>query len=250
MTKAETKKSSQIEFSFGNVDAIHDEILDASPDPNLEVIAAHSVEEEQTLREQVRDTDKDGTIFNADIHAVNKDGDPSVTPTGKFRKKRGSIVATKTVAAQTIQDEAAARAAGHLAADMMIGTAVVLLGDEWIPVGVTGEQEPIKFDEHSNLRRVFGEYFVAKNISDFPPGIALSIAVSSYAGARLAGGKETKSRLSEAWAWTSDKFKKWFGKEKADAPHDNSRDNGIRKDDTRKEPVRTEQKIKEGDNSP
>ena len=112
VTKAETKKSSQIEFSFGSVDAIHDEILDASPDPNLEVIAAHSVEEEQTLREQVRDTDKDGTIFNADIHAVNKDGDPSVTPTGKFRKKRGSIVATKTVAAQTVQDEAAARAAG------------------------------------------------------------------------------------------------------------------------------------------
>lgn len=242
MTKA-TKKP--IVFDFDSVDAVHDETLAQSPEANQDAIDAQAEEELETLREQAGNTDKDGTIFDADIHAVNAAGEPSVTPTGKFRKKRGSVVATKSAAAKTIQDEAAARAAGVLAADLMVGTSVALLGDEWIPLGESGEQEPIKYDEHSMLRKAFGDYFVAKNISDFPPGIALSIAVSSYAGARLAGGKETKSRLSKAWTWTSDKFKKLFKRGKKDAAHDNSRDNGVRKDDTGEVPVQSSEEAKQ-----
>lgn len=231
-----------VTFEFDSVDDVHDEILDASPEPNKEAIAAHAKQEKDALAVQASNADKAGTIFDSAIHAVDKDGEPSVTPLGKFRKKRGvSKVEAKTAAAQTIQDQAAARAAGQLAADMLVGSAVVLLGEEWIPVGLSGEQEPIKFDEHSNLRRAFGDYFVAKNIKDFPPGIALSIAVSSYAGARLAGGKETKSRLSKAWVWTSEKFTKMFSKGKKDAAHDNSGHNRVREDDAGKTDVQSEQ---------
>lgn len=225
-------KPKPIVFDFDSIDAVHDETLSQSPEANQDAIDAQAGEELETLRAEASNTDKDGTIFDADIHAVNKDGEPSVTPTGKFRKKRGSVVATKSAAEKTMQDELAARAAGYLAADLVVGTSIALLGDEWIPIGETGEQEPIKYDEHSMLRKAFGDYFVAKNISDFPPGIALSIALSSYAGARLAGGKETKSRLSKAWAWTSDKFKNLFKKGKKNAAHDSTRDNGVRKDDT------------------
>lgn len=237
----ETKKIQPIEFSFDDISESHDGILDDSPEANPEAIAAHAEEEKTKLREQANNIDKDGTFFDAKIHAVDKDGNASLTVLGKFRKKRGfSKVATQTPGAKIIQDQVAARAAGQLAADMVIGGAVALLGPEWIPIGEDGKQETLKFDEHSNLRRAFGDYFVAKNITDFPPGIALTIAMSSYAGARLAAGKETKSRLSKAWSWTSEKFNKLFSKAKENAAHADTRDNGIRKDDSRKEAVRKE----------
>lgn len=221
----------KLEFSFDSLEDSHDEILEQSPEPQRHAIDAHNEIEAEKLRGQNDNVDKDGTIFDPELHAVNKDGEPSLTPTGKFRKRRGSSkVSTQSEQAKNIHDEAAARAAGQLAADMMIGSCVTLLGEEWVPIGSKGTQEPLQFDEHTNLRRAFGEYFVAKGINDFPPGIMLSIALSSYAGARLAGGKETKTRLAKAKIWVSDMFGKL--RKKKNATQSNSGDNRVRQDDT------------------
>lgn len=234
------KKKTQIEKSdtkVTTVDSVHDSIQGESSEANQAAIDAKIAADTKQQKEKSSTADKDGVIFNPELHAVDKDGNPSLTSTGKFRKRRGiSKVAVKGEAEKTVQDEQAARAAGILCADMMIGSAVTLLGEEWVPIGSQGQQQPIKFDEHSNLRRAFGDYFVARGIKDFPPGIMLTIALTSYAAPRLVGGQETKTKLS--------KVKKWFGavikKVKGNATQSDSRDNGKRKNDISSEAVRPE----------
>ena len=241
MPKKETKAAKPIEFSFDSTDEVHEAIQDESSEANLAAIGAAQETETETAREHSTNTDSAGTLFNPELHAVDKEGNPSVTPLGKFRKKRGaSKVATQTDAAKQIADEQAARAAGMLCADMIVGSACTLLGPEWQPVGPDMKQAPIEFDEHANLRKAFGDYFVAKGISDFPPGIALTIAVSSYAGPRLAAGEETKSRLTKAKFWIGEKLENWKRKRKDNAAQSNRRDDGKRKDDNGKETMRNE----------
>lgn len=227
-------------FSFDSIEDAHENIQEGSSLPNEPAIEAHSDATIQKVKDAKGVKDSFGTVFDPALHAVNSEGEPSRTPLGKFRKRRGtSSVSTKNKALvaqqQTAEQKASARAAGTLAADMMIGSCVTLLGDEWIPVGTKEQKDAVKFDEHSNLRRSFADYFEARNISDFPPGIALSIAMTSYIMPRVVGGKETKSRLAKAKVWITEKYDNM--RKKKDAAQPDSGNNRERKDDVSKETV-------------
>jgi hypothetical protein len=242
MSNGEKTEASSEGFSFGSLEDVHETIQEDSPLPNLAAIEAQSASTVETAKAAEGHKDSLGVVFDPKIHAVNAQGEPSKTPLGKFRKRRGlSSVETQNKALiaqqQTAEQKAAARAAGQLAADLLIGSAVTILGNEWVPVGEGGKQEPAKFNEHENLRRAFGDYFVAKNISDFPPGIALSIAMTSYIMPRVVAGPETKSKLAKAKAWLVEKYENM---RKKDAAQPDSGDNRERKDDTGKKAVSDE----------
>jgi len=248
MTKQSKKSKQETQeetgFSFDSIDSVHDEILESSPDVNQAYIEGTEAAQAAASVAASDVKDSEGAVFNSELHAVNKDGEPSLTATGKFRKKRGAskVAITNTALAEQQKlekDRIAARAAGQLAADMLIGSSVTLLGDEWVPIGSKGTQEPIQFDEHSNLRRAFADYFEAKNISDFPPGIMLSIAVTSYAMPRLVAGKETKTRLAKMKIWIAERYNK-MKRSRKDAAQSHSRDNGKRKDNASKADVSQE----------
>ena len=228
-------KQEKINLPFDDLEDVHVQILDESSDATLSAVEHY--DEEQA--EQSTETDADGITFDPELHATDREGKPSLTPLGKFRKKRGaSKVATKSDAVKKAQDENAARAAGVLAADMMIIGCVNLLGPEWAPIGKEGEQAPVEFNEHDNLRRAFGDYFVARNISDFPPGIALTMALSSYAIPRFVGGKETKTRLAKVKIWFADKWNSVRRKRK-DAAQSSSGDDRKREKYTSEKDVST-----------
>lgn len=240
MSKDKTKDEN---FSFESIENAHETILEDSPLPNKPAIEAQADATATKIKDAKGNKDSFGTVFDPALHAVNVEGAPSRTPLGKFRKKRGTSSVSTTskalvAAQQTEQQKQAARAAGQLAADMMIGSCVTLLGEEWVPVttGVDKKAEPVKFDEHSNLRRSFADYFEAKNIRDFPPGIALSIAMTSYIMPRVIGGKETKSRLAKAKVWIAEKYAAM--RKKKDATQPDSGDNGERENDTSEKDVR------------
>ncbi len=221
-------------FSFDSVADVHDSIQDKSPAPNVAAIEAHGAAEVETIQAAAGVVDSKGVKFDATVHAVNADGEPSLTSLGKFRKKKGaSKVANTTGAVVAEQAKQNARAAGYLAADMMVHSSMMILGSEWAPIGSKDIQADAAYDEHGNLRRAFGDYFEAKGISDFPPGIALSIAVSGYILPRIAAGKETKTRLAKAKFWITDKFNGMKRKRK-DAAQSDTGNNGERKDDTSK----------------
>ncbi len=245
MTKNKQKPEDKTGFTFDSLESVHDEIQDESSAPNIPAIEASKVEVAGKVKAAAGTVDKKGVVFDPKLHAVNADGEPSLTPLGKFRKKRGasSISTTnKAIAEQQLsaENKAAARATGQLAADLFIGSCMQLLGDEWVPIGESGKQEMAKFNEHENLRRAFGDYCEAKNIHSMSPAMGLSIALSSYVAPRLMAGKETKTRLAKAKIWVSDKINAMKERKTKDAAQSNSRDNGKRKDDTSKTASETE----------
>jgi len=235
----ETEKQADNAFSFDKLDDIHEAIQDESSEPKQSAVDAAQAETVEQVKAAQGNTDSAGTVFDPKLHAVSGDGEPSITPSGKFRKRRGVSKVSMTNAGlqeqqQTAENKAAARAAGQLAADMLVGSAVTMLGDEWIPVGTSGDQEPIKFDEHANLRRAFGDYFEAKGIHDFPPGIALSIAMTSYIMPRVAAGPETKTKLAKAKIWLVEKFNSIKKGRENNATQPDSGNDRERKDDDSK----------------
>ncbi len=237
MTKHNENKDNKPAFTFDSLDVIHDEIQEDSSAPNVAAIEASQAATVEQAKIAQGKSDKAGIVFDPKIHAVNATGEPSLTPLGKFRKRRGTSTVSRTnkdliAQQQTVEQQAAARATGQLAADLLVGSCVTLLGTEWVPVGLDGKQEIAKFNEHENLRRAFGDYFVARNISNFPPSMALSIAVTSYMMPRLVAGKETKTRLAKAKIWVADKFNNWKKRDKKDAAQPDTRNDRERKDDT------------------
>jgi hypothetical protein len=239
--KDKTPESNSDPFNFDNLTAVHNELQEQSSDPNVEAIAAHTAKQVESVADKSEGrkpnsgtVDSTGASFDPSIHAVNAEGEPSVTPKGKFRKKRGvskSVISQTSDAVKAAQEqqqrENAARAAGRVAVDMSIQSLTMLLGPEWEPVQQNG------IDERQNLHNAFGDYFVAKDINDFPPGVALSIVCMAYALPRLTTGTETKTRLSKAKIWFNDKMKSMKRKRKNGAQSDSGND-GKRENDTSK----------------
>lgn len=235
MTKKETKPTDEIKFSFDDLGGVHDAIQVESSEPNENFIEQTTAEEVATAQAKTSgQTDKTGTAFDPELHAVDKDGNPSVTPLGKFRKKRGaSKVATVTQAQEAQTKIANAKAAASAAVDMSIQSLELLLGAEWTPVQQDG------LDERNNLKDATANYFIAKEINDFPPGVALSVVVMAYAMPRIVGGPETKTRLAKAKIWLSEKYNNVRKKKNAAQP--NSRNDRKRKDNDSEKVVQPEQ---------
>lgn len=234
-------------FTFDDLDSVQTAIQDESSEPNQAAIEAHLAEEPTDAQQPVITSsvsgqyDSEGTLFNAAIHAVDKDGNPSKTAKGKFRKKRGaSKVAQpqKTPDPSDLEKAQKARATGHLAADLFVMSAVQLGGEEWVPIGA--DQSLItadgKFNEHANLRKAFGDYFEAKGVADFPPGIAFSFALMSYMMPRFIGGQETKKKVGRVREWFYKTVAKYKArkKDKQDAPQSDSRNNRERENNAGK----------------
>ena len=222
MTKATKKESS---FSFDSISEVHDDIQEQSSAPNEAAVEAAAAVEVETVVEKSLNVDSEGTTFDPELHAVDKDGMPSVTPLGKFRKRRGaSKIKTQTAAQEYQQKINNATAAANAAVDMSIQSLQLLLGPEWEPIQQDGH------DERAALKAATTNYFIAKDINDFPPGVALAVVVTSYAMPRIVAGKETQTRLGKAKIWFAEKLNS-FKRKRKDAAQSNSRDDGKRKDD-------------------
>jgi hypothetical protein len=188
--------------------------------------------------------DKLGNAFDSAIHQTTKDGRPLVTKTGKLARRPGNkagsnghkskLVIPPTPGASTggpatpAPDAAAKSSAGRLlaaraAASTLISAGIWYGGDEWRPYKGTVEGRDI--DERQSLINAFDEYFAAKEIDDFPPGIALTITVWAYAAPRVTM-QGTANRTKSLWG----RFKLWLVKRKL--AKDENRKNALHNDRT------------------
>ena len=177
-------------------------------------------------------TNVHGERFDKAIHRADKNGDPLLTKTGRFRLKPGRKAGVDYSDAgpklnNPFQPSAEIDApeidpslsfAAQTAAEMYIQTGVILFGPEWLP-----ETERM---ERETLVSAFEQYFIAKGVIDIPPGVALAIALFGYAAPRF-HMPETQSRVQIAWIWLRSKFKR----KKDDATRANFRAYGLREDD-------------------
>lgn len=149
--------------------------------------------------------DSNGEAWNPDIHATGADGGGVKTAKGTWRKRRG--VGRSTVGAPTQRaagnpatvDDSQSRAAGVACAHSVFMMGRMVGGEEWAPRVDAERNEP------AMMEKAFGDYFVAKGYNDFPPGLALSMALFAYAGPRFTM-PVTQSRMVKFKQWAAAKW--------------------------------------------
>ena len=146
--------------------------------------------------------DADGNSFDPQLHQIDSEGNPKLTPTGKLRKKRKpakSTVAQVDIPVQASNQDARMAATASVEAIGMAGR--MLGGEEW--AFIRSVEHGI--DEKAAGIDAFTSYYNAKGVTDVPPGVLLAIWGLSYAGPRFAMPK-TKSRVRLAADWVRTKI--------------------------------------------
>lgn len=134
-----------------------------------------------------------GTPFDPAKHTGSK------LKNGAWRERKKLVTPPKKDAAKTVAAmgaENSAKAAGSVAADMLIGSMQMMFGGEW----AARTKAQAGFDEREFMREAFGNYAVAKQWTDIPPGVALSCALMGYFCARFQM-PETRSRFQRFKTW-------------------------------------------------
>ena len=224
------------------IDALIGDIKNAHVEPKIaddeEALEKH---EETPAPNKIDTTDARGSAFDPSKHATDESGAPLYTPKGRFRKKPRSEIGGGDSSGG---DQSAFRngprlnipgqAAGNpvdlddtaqcaaLAAAAYIQIGVALFGPEWQPIREMREQE--------NLTKAFNDYFEAKDITDFPPGIALAIAMGGYAAIRL-HQPVTQNRIGMYWQWARLKIGGLIWRNRYNASRNDNRADRVREND-------------------
>ncbi len=153
--------------SIDDVDASVGDVLHETPD--------NSVSDDALI-------DSTGTIFDENIHAVNRNGEPSYTKSGRFRKKARKVVDRESVSKEERDEieQYERAAAGTVATIEMVG--VMLGGDSFRYI----KDKKMRIDERAAGVDAFTNYYKEYGITDFPPGIALTLWGLTYALPRFA----------------------------------------------------------------
>ena len=178
-----------------DVAAHADEIAGASPEVQQHAIDEHARQE--TATESTAEKDVHGTPFDDKIHTGSK------LKSGEWRKRKSTLGSPPKKAAEAKQvsgalvmseaQESQSRMAGAAAASMMFSSLTMIFGDEWQP----RKEKDCGFDENKLTSQAFGDYFVSKGVTDFPPGVTLSFVLLGYFAARAQMPK-TRSKLQMA----------------------------------------------------
>jgi hypothetical protein len=189
-------------------------------------VQQHAIDQESAAQQLIKDEsaqlrDAEGMPFDAAIHKVGPDGKPTLSTKGKLVRRpgrkagQGSAAVSSVVSRPQVGPTATetsimqARQAGNFAAGALLQIGVLAGGEEWQP----RLDKESGLDEQQMLQCAFGDYFVAKGITDIPPGIALTIAIGGYMMPRFFMPK-TKTRMQRAtiaikkW-WADRKLKKY-----------------------------------------
>jgi len=219
--KAETAETEEtIESTESSVDSIVSDIIENEP-----MISEHVIDNEMRKESERVESETEAVNsfpgFDPEIHAVDKRGQPIKTAAGAFRKKSGrksgaNVAQPKAPSqlgninakvADTMQQkvDASTLIAAKAAANLTFQLGLMLGGEEWQPTidHTTGHNEPLM------LETAYKDYFISEGITDFPPGVALVMALGVYAGPRFLM-PTTKTRLQKFTGWC----KGFFGKKK------------------------------------
>lgn len=171
------------------------------------------------------DVDALGVPWNSAIHATGADGKGVRTAKGTWRKRRGlagsasvlnttgtaraaeAAPAPDPVAEQYKANALASRQGGMMAARLLVNISVGLGGEDFIPRMLKGPGG-VEINEMESLESAFGDYFIAKQITDMPPGWMLVGVLSMYYLPRLQMPR-TRERAKGFFAWCKAKWASW-----------------------------------------
>jgi len=152
--------------------------------------------------------DSSGTAFNPEIHQTKRDGSPSYTKSGRFRKVRRANASASPPETEPEDRRYRTAAEGTVAAIEMLG--VMLGGDAFRYI----KDKKAKIDERAAGIDAWAGYFESHDIDDFPPGIVVAIWALTYAAPRFGDPTVRKrfSALGSRLVKGAKRLRKWFKK--------------------------------------
>lgn len=184
---------------MSDVEKVADDLTSRMPEVQEHVVDAASTEGPK---------DKDGQVFDTAIHEVDHEGKPRFRKDGSFAKQRGTKKGYKrshVVDTSQIPDNP-----GRAIAESIFVIGQLIGGEDFTPI--LNEERGV--DERKTMTSAWEGYCEQKDIKDFPPGIALTMAMLGYIVPRFYMEK-TKSRFSQGKEWLAGKYGEWKGKRAA-----------------------------------
>lgn len=173
------------------------------------VIASQQKEQTQQ-QENLGYKDNKGRPFDPAIHAVDADGRPVMTPTGRFkvvRPKAPGVSLPETEAQQAVNSQYKAVASTVVNIFIQVGFSV--FGDDWLP------EKSKEMNEEANLVEVTSKYCESIGLDDLPPGVVCATAFIAYGLRRFNKprvktvrekiGEWTKIKITALWLWFQNK---------------------------------------------
>lgn len=204
------------------ISKIADDLANNQPEVQPHAIAAEEAKESARKAEWAELRDADGMSFDPSIHVTESDGSPKVTTSGRLRKRpgrktgssHGSLHKPDATASKQDSDQRANATAAATATVDSVGMLGRMIGnEEWKFV----KDDKQGIDERAAGIDAFTEYYVARGITDVPPGVMVLMWFMSYAGQRVMYGQQTQSKIGRLKAWIGSKIlKRRAAKKEAD----------------------------------
>lgn len=147
--------------------------------------------------------DSTGTVFDPDLHATNKEGRPSVTPSGKYRKKKGyGKKSTTPLHGLSISPEEARREEIERNSKQLT---TLFFGAMQLPFIFGTEGAPI-INEEQGVNEVLMIYNANRNwmeqneVIEVPPWLELTMAYGTVVGQRFTM-PVTQKKTKNLWGW-------------------------------------------------
>lgn len=227
-----------------NADNIINEITSDMPE-----VQQHVIENEQVKQAEIKETNKHlvdnkGIPFDPQIHETESDGSPKLTLGGKLRRKRGKgATNVESYVLQKSQEQEKAKAVQSRRMAVAAATEMTQQLGKFVGGEAASfiKNDEYGVDERANIFHAYDAYFEAKNINDFPPGVALTLALGGY-GIRVMATEPAKNRSKSVWYGIKSKIGGFFKPKKKEVKknvksdaHVDSGKNAKREDNTSKE---------------
>lgn len=207
-------------------------LVSQMPEVVEDAVQASEEKEKAQAQENLGYKDNKGRAFDPAIHAVNADGTPVMTPTGRFKqiKPKASGVALPDLKAQDQTQGVSARhkAVAVTVVQVFIQTGFSIFGDDWLP------EKSKEMNEEANLVEVTAVYCESIGLDDLPPGLVCATAFIAY-GLRRFNKPRVKTIREKIGEWLHVKTTRLFlwlqNKKGFKHARSDPRDNTERKDD-------------------
>lgn len=131
--------------------------------------------------------------FDPNIHCVDENGNPKVTKSGKFRRKRGKANAVATPSLTDIDPirRAKAKQAAQVSVAATFVAGQICFGPEGAPMEGEVQEMDAAYTDF---------YYLSEKPIDLPPWVLVAMVSANYVAKRLAMEKP-RSRVSKGISW-------------------------------------------------
>ena len=158
---------------------------------------AEAAAEQIAAKEALLPTDADGVVFDAAKHCINEKGEPTLTMSGRFRRRPGrrpgmpgvdsgagnATASTGNGSTGDMSDEKAQKAKELAATVVPLVLGVTAAGFENFQPGL-GKVWEASQEEQTRLTSALGDYLATLDM-DVPPWVPLVLATAVYAAPRI-----------------------------------------------------------------